>query len=68
MNLRTKIKDSGKSITHLASRLGITRPTMYRIIENPNVATYEQAKTLASELSLTKRETDDIFVRSENDD
>ena len=67
MNLRTKIKESGKTITHLANRLGITRPTMYRIMENPTVATYEQAKTLSSELNLTKKETDDIFARSEKE-
>lgn len=62
MNLRTKINESGKTLTHLAKRLNITRPTLYRIIENPNTATYEQAKILADELGMTKRETDDIFA------
>ncbi len=61
MNLRTKIDESGKTLTHLASRLGVSRPTLYRIIDNPACATYDQAKTLAEELRMTRKETDDIF-------
>lgn len=61
MNLRAKIKAEGKTVTHLANRLNVSRPTVYRIIENPACATYDQAKTLAEELRMTKKETDDIF-------
>lgn len=62
MNLRTKINESGKTVTHLAKKLSVSRPTLYKIINDPATATYDQAQTLASELGMTKRETDDIFT------
>ena len=56
-------KSSGKTKTHLAKAISVSRPTIYKIFENPSIATYGQAEKLSDELGIEANEDrEDIFL------
>lgn len=56
-------KNSGKTKTHLAKTISVSRPTIYKIFANPSIATYGQAEMLCNELGIeAKKDREDIFL------
>jgi len=56
-------KESGKTKTFLAKKLGISRPYLYKLMENPELCTYNQASILSEELEICKKtDRDTIFL------
>lgn len=56
-------KKSGKTKTHLAKAISVSRPTIYKIFANPSIATYGQAEKLSEELGIdTKEDRENIFL------
>lgn len=61
--LETYRKNCGKTKTFLAKKLGITRPTLYKLMENPEICTFAQVEILSQELNISTRlEQRDIFL------
>lgn len=52
--LNSAIKESGKTITHLAMKMGISRQTFYHKMENDDGFTAKEIKILCDELDITK--------------
>lgn len=59
--LRKTIKDTGKTITFLADRLGISRECFYGKISGNTEFKASEIVTLANELDLSKNTRDKIF-------
>lgn len=55
-------KNSGKTKTHLAKKLDVSRPRLDYIFEHPETATWSQAEVLAKELSIKSEPKDKIFL------
>lgn len=53
---------TGKTKTHLARKLNVSRPTIYYLLKHPERCTYEQVETLCKELEIVKKpDRNDIF-------
>lgn len=60
--LEQRRKEAKKSKTALAKALHVTRPTLYKILKNPERATFEQACIICKEISISKEsEREHIF-------
>ena len=60
--LNEKFIASGKTKTHLAHKMNVSRPRLDTILESPDTATVVQADILASELNLLSAEKKEIFL------
>ncbi len=57
------VNKAGKSKTHLAKALNVSRPTLYKILDKPETCTCGQADVLCSELNIRlKAEREQIFL------
>ena len=59
--LKAKISESGKTMTFIARKLGISRESLYLKINNSHEFKASEIETLKNELSLTNKERDAIF-------
>ena len=57
-----KFNASGKTKTHLASKMNVSRPRLDTIFEEPETATVGQADVLSNELNLLAAEKREIFL------
>lgn len=55
-------KESGKTKTYLAKKIGVSRPRLDYIFEHPDTATWSQAEVLSKELSIKAAPKDNIFL------
>lgn len=61
--LEEKRKDSGKTKSFLAKKLGVSRPYLYKLMQHPETCTVGQAEAFCSELDIKKKnERDTIFL------
>lgn len=60
--LKEKWKKSGKKKVYLSEKMGISRPRLNYIFENPSSATVGQADVLADELHIMANEKKIIFL------
>ena len=58
--LKSKIKDSGMTITAICEKSGIKRQTLYKRYDNPKFL-IQEVDALAKTLHLTKRDINQIF-------
>ena len=56
MRLRDELKDKGITIMWLSERLGLSRPTLYKYLENPGEFKIRHLKQVAKYLKITERE------------
>lgn len=59
--LNKKIKASGKTITHIANAVGITRESLYQKLSGKWDFKLSEVNSLVNDLRLTKEERDEIF-------
>lgn len=59
--LKEKIDESGKTMTHLANILGITREALYNKLAGESEFKISEMNALIRDLRLTKEERDQIF-------
>lgn len=62
--LRDTIDKSGKTITHIASVLGITREGLYNKLNGEVEFKLSEVQLLTEDLRLTTKERDDIFFNN----
>lgn len=56
-------KRSGKQTAYLCEKLHITRPVLYKILDNPARCTYNQVRVLCKEFQIEdENDIDDIFL------
>lgn len=60
--LRAAIKESGMTVTAIASKAGIIRETLYNRMAGTGDFTASEIVALSSVLGLTKSERDQIFL------
>lgn len=60
--LKTKIKDSGMTITAISKKAGMLRATLYNRMNEKGEFTASEIVSLTRVLQLTKSERDDIFL------
>ena len=56
MILREVLKNKGITILWLSERLGLSRPTLYKYLANPNEFKIRHLKQIAKYLDTTERE------------
>lgn len=57
------VRDSGKSKSHLAKKLNVSRPSVYYLLKHPENCTYSQVEILCKELTIVKKsDQDEIFL------
>lgn len=57
-----KYKNSGKTKTHLSKKLGVSRPRLDSIFNDPETATVGQGEVFKAEFGLTEEEVKEIFL------
>ena len=65
--LRQFINDSGKKMSYLANKLGISRYALLKKISNQNEFKGSEIVILKNELGLTNEQRDSIFFASEGE-
>ena len=61
--LEEKRKLAGKTKSHLAKALKVSRTYVYKLLNSPENMTYGQAETMRKELNISSRqEMNDIFL------
>lgn len=58
---RKKIEDKGISLKFLASKIGITRESLYNKLNNETEFKASEISKISDVLQLTSKERDDIF-------
>lgn len=61
--LKTKIDDSGMTITAISKKSGIKRPSLYNKINGKTEFTATEIRDISSVLGLKKKEVSDIFLQ-----
>lgn len=56
MNLREALKEKGITILFLSERLGLSRPTLYKYLDNPSEFKLKHLRRLSIYLELSERE------------
>jgi predicted transcriptional regulator len=56
MKLKEALKEEGITIIWLSERLGLSRPTLYKYLDNPEEFRMKHLKKIASYLDITERE------------
>lgn len=56
MNLREALKEKGVTILFLSERLGLSRPTLYKYLDNPSEFKLKHLRRLSIYLELSERE------------
>ena len=59
--LRAAIDHSGLKIGYIADQMGISRPTLYKRLENPETLTGREAKILSKLLRLSENDRSRIL-------
>lgn len=65
--LNQKIKESGKTITHIANAVGITREAFYQKMSGKFDFKLSEVNALVDDLRLTREERDEIFFNEESE-
>ena len=60
--LKAYISDSGITMTALANKAGITRPTLYSRLDGVGEFTASEIIAVSKALKMTRKERDDIFL------
>ena len=61
--LEDYLKKTGKTKTHIAKVMKISRPYMYKLLANPQLCTVGQAEMICKELDIKKKsDRDNIFL------
>lgn len=61
--LRTKIRETGMTVTAVARKSGILRETLYNRMRGDSEFKASEIRDLSEILRLTRREQDEIFFR-----
>jgi len=56
MNLKEVLKERGITVIFLSERLGLSRPTLYKYIDNPSEFKIKHLRKVAKYLELSERE------------
>lgn len=65
MNLREALKEKGITILFLSERLGLSRPTLYKYLDNPSEFKLKHLRRLSIYLELSEREAlINYFIKS----
>lgn len=59
--LREKIQSSGKTLTHIASVMGLSREGLYNKLDGTTEFKLSEINSISKELGMTKNERDRIF-------
>lgn len=65
--LNEKIKESGKTMVHLANAVGITREAFYKKLSGEFEFKLSEMNALVEDLRLTKEERDKIFFNEDSE-
>ena len=56
MNLREALKEKGVTILFISERFGLSRPTLYKYLDNPSEFKLKHLRRLSIYLELSERE------------